>query len=165
MAMSLILSHHTIAQKNLLVVEKPGTIKHYTYEAGDEIMLSFETAQQAVTLQGVITQIQDSSILLNQTTAIPLKTIVAVHRRRKGAAFLTELGLKVGIAYFAIEGANGLIHQRKPVIPTRTFYITGGLLASSLTSFFLMKKTLKTDGHKWRVKTLIDPFPNAPRIP
>ena len=152
---SLLLPQYINAQTSYFIVEKPGTVKNHKYTTGDQISLSFEMNGNEITAEGRIYSIRDSAIYLNKITKIPLTSIRAVYQERRMMMLLSNLGWMGGAGYFALDGINGLLTKRAPVIPVRTLYVTGGLLATSLGASFLTVKTLKTDDKKWRVKTLI----------
>lgn len=154
-SMFLILSYYTNAQTSYFIVERPGTVKNLKYVEGNQITLMFDMDGKMVISKGRITAIKDSAIVINTLTKIPLNTIREVYKERKIMSMISGVGLMAGAGYFAIDGVNGLLTKRAPVIPVRTLFITGGLLATSLTTSFFTMKTMKTDGIKWRVKTLV----------
>lgn len=143
------------AQTDYFIVEKAGTVRNYKFVSGEKISLMYEINDSLVSSRGTICTISDSAIVINETNKIPLKDIRKVYIKRKFFAIFSEVGWKAGVGYFAVEGINGLLTKRTPVIPTETLFISGGLLASSFFSKLLTIKTIKTDGEKWKVKALV----------
>ncbi len=151
----IIFPQYTNAQTDYFIVEKAATVKNYKFVAGDKISLMYEINDSVVSSRGIICTITDSTIVINETEKIPLNSIREVYIKRQFFAILSEVGWKAGVGYFAVDGINGLLTKRAPVIPIKTLFITGGLFASSFFSKLFTVKTIKTDGKKWKVKALV----------
>jgi hypothetical protein len=138
--------------QNILILERPGTIKYFKYEVNDWIKLS--TSKPDTTIHGFISLINDSSITIDRVNEVTLKNISTIIRKRWGFNFLQKLFITAGIPYLLISTINGVINNDEPVVPTETLIISGSLIAAAIVVTPLTSRKHKTDNKKWRVKIL-----------
>lgn len=135
-----------------LVVQKYGTVKNFKYEVNDKI--SFQTLKGEFFIEETITYITDSTITVDTFYEVKLKNIATVLRPRIFVIALSEIFfIRAGIAYVAIVGINGIIHNESPVIDEQTLLISASMVAIgfALKPFFTRK--LDATG-KWCLKVI-----------
>ncbi|MCF8366422.1 MAG: hypothetical protein K9H16_11610 [Bacteroidales bacterium] len=122
-----------------LVLQKSGTIKNIKYEVGDKI--SFQTLKGDFYVEGDISEIRDSSIMIN-SYEVRLDNISIVYRQRRFLKGMSGLFfIRGGIAYVAIVGVNGLINNDSPMIDEQTLIISASMVAIGLAMKpFITKK-------------------------
>jgi len=138
--------------QNILILERPGTIKYFKYEVNDRIKLS--TSNPDTTIDGFISLINDSSIIIDRVNEFTLTNISTIIRNRWGFNFLQKLFLTAGIPYLLISSINGVINNDEPMVPEETLIISGGLITAAIAVTPLTSRKHKTDNKKWRVKIL-----------
>jgi hypothetical protein len=122
-----------------LVLQKTGTVKNFKYQVGNEIALKVERGEYV--FSGRISQIKDSSIVLNSLNEIFLSEITHVYKKRTFVRVLSKVLLFGGIGYVGLEGVNGLINDYSPVISQNTIIISASMVATSfaLRPFYTRK--------------------------
>ncbi len=137
--------------QKLLVLERRGTTKYFTYKVGDRIKLYDRRSMR--TIRGDITRIDDSMLFINTLEPVYLSKVAAVYRSRPLIRTLSSAGIVAGIGYFLLSGFNRAINKESPVISNRVFIsssvITG---AGVVTSFFRYRKF--AIGDHWRIKSI-----------
>jgi len=103
----LITLNQFLRSQNLLILERPGTIKNYKYELNDPVKL--KTIVNDSLISGKLTMIDDSTIIINQITPVRLSDIGRVYRTCWGFTFLQGLFLTTGVPYLLISTINGII--------------------------------------------------------
>ncbi len=134
------------------VLQKRGMVKNFKYQTGNKIHL--KTLKEGFEISGEITQIKDTSILINYSFEVGLSNIGAIYRK---SGFLNRLSglffIRGGMAYFLIDGANRTIHQEYPIITESTLMISGAMIATGFAIRpFITRKFDTTE--KWQVKIL-----------
>lgn len=145
----LIFSLSTFAQK-VLVVEKIGRGRYFTFKEGDMIRLG--TKKGGFRIHEEIRQVDDSSLLLKGNYSLMLSDIdyiEKVYRNRKSN------GIRVMIAgglLLAITSVNNTSHD-KPVVDPLFLSISAGLAAAGGIWWSLEKRKYPI-GDKWKLKVL-----------
>lgn len=155
MAFFILPSFLLIGQK-LLVLEKAGTIKNYKYKLGDEITV--ETKRDKLVFSGSLTEIKDSTIMVEYYNEIKLTEISRVLRKRELLRIFSGAAITAGVFYFSLDAINGIINNDSPIIAESTLIATGALIGSGLLMRpFVVRKYDLED--KWRLKILDFSFP------
>lgn len=142
--------------QKLLVLEKAGTAKNYKYKTGDKIRI--ETVRDNLVFAGKITEIKDSSIVIESYNEIKLREICRVFRERSLMRFFSGAAISGGVFYLSLDAVNGIINNDSPVIAKNTTIASGILVGTGLLmkQFFFRKFETK---EKWRIKILDFSFP------
>jgi len=119
---------HAVAQQ-YLVLQKTGTVKNFKYQVGNEITVKVLRGEYV--FSGRISQIKDSSFVLNSLDEIYLSEITHVYRQRNFVRVLSKVLLFGGVGYVGLEGVNGLINDYSPVISQTTLIISASMVATS----------------------------------
>jgi hypothetical protein len=138
--------------QNILIVERPGTIKNYKYYTGDEIKL--KTISTDATVSGTIIDISDSSLIINHQYEIMVSDITTIYRNKWGFRFLQYISLIGGMFYLGINTLNGVINSDVPIVPQETLIISGSMIGFGIALTPLTTRRYKIDKVKWRVVIL-----------
>ena len=137
--------------QKLLVLERPGTTKYFTYKKGAWIKLYDDRSMRMI--QGDITRIDDSLILINTLEPVYLGRIAAVYRPRRILHRFSSAAIVAGTGYFLLSGFNRAINKESPVISNGAVTISAAVAGSGVvTSFFHFRKF--TIGSHWRIKSI-----------
>lgn len=150
----LFVSATAIAQKNIFIIEKPGTIKNYKYYPGNRIKLDYSYDNKIDNASGIINKITDSTLIINKTHLIYLSKITTIYRARYGFSLLTQAGIKGGAAFFIVDGLNRTLTGAKPVFRKKTAIISGSLIGGGLLFLPFIKKPLHINNEDWRIKVI-----------
>ncbi len=139
------------AQK-LLLIRKTNEYKNYKYFENDLITLKLKSEKKRST--GFITDMADSSLILNGETLISFHDIEAVYRSRRLVRFAAN-GLKIfGITYFTLTGFNRALNKQYPVYDIGTLFISIGTTGGGyLLNFLLGSKKLNLE-RNWELSIL-----------
>ncbi len=139
----------TQAQK-YLVLEKAGTVKNFKYRINNRII--FEVG--GMTVAGKITDIRDSSIVINSTAEFFIHEIDAVTRESRLLRNISNLlFIRAGAAYFLVVGINRTINHEYPVIDESTITISAAMIAAGVALKPFIRRHFEL-GQKWRLKIL-----------
>jgi hypothetical protein len=138
--------------QNLLILERPGTIKNFKYEVSD--IIKIRTLSSDTLLKGVITFINDSIVVINNIQPVAISDIGKVYRTQWGFTFLQGLFLTAGAPYLLISTVNGIINNDEPIVPNETIIISGSLLAAGAAITPLTTRKFRIDNKKWRLRIL-----------
>lgn len=119
-----------------VVLQKSRAIKNYKYQVGDDITVRVKRGDYV--FSGAISQINDSSFVLNSLNEIFIGEIKSVYRSRVFVRVLSKVLIYAGAGYVALEGVNGVINNYSPVISKQTL-LAGAILSGSgfvLKSFY-----------------------------
>lgn len=152
----LILPSFLLMGQKLLVLEKAGTVKNYKYKVGDKITV--ETRRDKLVFSGSLTEIKDSTIVIENYNEIKLTEISRVLRKRELLRIFSGAAISAGVFYISLDALNGLINNDSPVIAESTLIASGALIGSGLLMklFVIRKIDLEV---KWRLKILDFSFP------
>lgn len=139
----------TTAQK-VLVLEKIGKGRYFSFREGEEIQLCTRIGQFHIKEE--ITQINDTSIIVLGNYEIPLDNILYIEKNYKNRK---ANGIKVmiaGGALVAITSVNNAINQN-PVIDPLYLSVGAGLASAGLVWYSLGKRKYRI-GDQWKLKVL-----------
>jgi hypothetical protein len=122
-------TNNSVAQK-ILTLTKPGIINRIRYYENNEI--SFKLKGEHIVHTGNITQLNDSSFLLNNMYPVRVDAIRMIIDYKKGrwARFFHRLLLTGGIFYYAVGTANRIIIHY-PVFEKNFLITSAGITGSS----------------------------------
>jgi hypothetical protein len=143
---------YSVEAQNILIVERPGTIKNYKYYTGDEIKL--KTISTDATISGMIIDISDSSLIINHQYEIMISDITIIYRNKWGFRFLQYISLIGGLFYLGINTLNGVINSDDPIVPEETLIISGSMIGFGIVLTPLTTRRYKIDKEKWRIVIL-----------
>lgn len=150
----LLVSASAIAQKNILIIEKPGTVKNYKYYPGSRIKLDYSYDNKFDKVAGTISKITDSTLIINKAHLIYLSEISTIYRYRYGFDLLTQAGLKGGAAFFIVDGLNRTLTGTRPIFRKETAIISGSLICGGLLFLPFINKSLHINNNDWRIKVI-----------
>ncbi len=136
--------------QNMLLVERPGTVKNYKYFAGDHISLK---TKDGVKISGPINIIRDTNLIVDFINELSLSEIETVYKPRR----LVQLGSSALIAgslmYTGLDllngGSSGKSFSKNAGLQTSI-----AILATGLGMQFFTKKKMHIDNEKWRIRIL-----------
>jgi hypothetical protein len=143
---------YSVVAQNILIVERPGTIKNYKYYTGDEIKL--KTISTDAIISGTIIVISDSSLIINHHHEIMVDDITTIYRNKWGFRFLQYISLIGGMFYLGINTLNGVINSDDPIVPEETLIISGSMIGFGIVLTPLTTRRYKIDKEKWRIVIL-----------
>lgn len=150
----LIVSAPAIAQKNILIIEKPGTVKNYKYYPGSRIKLDYSYDNKFDRVTGTISKITDSTLIINKAHLIYFSEITTIYRYRYGFDLLTQAGLKGGAGFFIVDGLNRTLTGARPIFRKETAIISGSLISGGLLFLPFVNKPLHINNEDWRIKII-----------
>lgn len=151
-AVALLFLDFTAGGQNIFVLEKVSSGRNMKFTNRDQIKV--ETAGNGMKFQGIITQVTDSSLVLNYGTEIMVRDIAKVYTSRWGFRLLQGVFLTAGILYVSLNTINGLVNGDDPVVPRETLAISGGLIAGGLLMIPLSTRIHDVEHEKWKIKIL-----------
>ena len=140
--------------QNIFLIERPGTVKNLKFHEGDGIHILVKNQPAVPEIEGTLTQIRDSSILVDDMYLIPLKDITAVYKERFWPRLAVPVLFIAGIGYIVLEGFNRAINKDAPLITKETAIISSSLVAGGL-ALIPLKDRKYIVGEKWRVRSLV----------
>lgn len=143
---------HFSFSQNIFLLENPGTINNYKYHENDHIRI--KTISKDTIIEGIISKISDSSIIINHANEISPDDISIIYRARWGFTLLQGIFFSVGVPYLAISTLNGVINNDSPIVSKETLIISGSLIATGIAITPLTTRKHNIDNKKWRVKIL-----------
>jgi hypothetical protein len=149
----LIVSLNIQAQK-ILLVEYAGTIKNIKYYEGDNIHLRIKNDTVAFHLRGRLTQIRDSSIIIDYCNEVSIIDIDAVFRERTGIRIAQSAMIISGTGFFIVDTFNRIINNESPLVDQQTAVIGGSIATAGLVMTLFNERKFNIRD-KWRVKILI----------
>ncbi|NOX48606.1 MAG: hypothetical protein GXO89_16690 [Chlorobi bacterium] len=138
--------------QDIFLLEKPGTVKNHKYYVNDFVKL--KTFSSGNIINGKITEIRDSSIVVAYANEVFIKDIEVFYKKRWGFGFLNELFLKAGGAYLFLLTVNGVISSDNGEINKVPFIVAGSFIVAGIAVIPLKTRKIKLADHKWRVKIL-----------
>jgi len=144
----------SVNSQNIFLIERPGTVKNYKFHEGDNIHIGVKNYPPVSNIEGILTQIMDSSIIIDDTYLIPIEDITAVYKERFWPTLAVPVMFIAGIGYLGLEAFNRAINKDAPVITKETAIISSSLVAGGFALIPLKVRKLNV-GEKWRVKSLI----------
>lgn len=140
----------SIFSQNMLLVEKPGTVKNEKYFAGGYISLK---TTKGIKISGPINIIRDSTLIVDYTHELALSDIEIVYKRRTLISLLSS-GLIAGSAlWLGLDLINGG-SKGKSFSENQSLQIGLGILVAGVGLRFLRDKKMKVKKEKWRIRIL-----------
>jgi hypothetical protein len=139
-----------MAQKNVLVLEKPGNKKSFKYFEGDKIELR---TKDSLTVKGLVSAIKDTVIVINFYTEVRVSRIAEIQRTRWGVSILSKILMAGGAAMVLVESINGAISSDGNINMNYLYYGAGAAAAGALL-IPLQKSHYVIAPEKWKVKIL-----------
>ena len=135
----LFISLPALAQEKVLLLESKITMHKFRFYVGD--VVAVKTKTEISHYKGVITNIADSSIMLNGKFIFKLKDITRIKNIEKQQLLqiLSKASLIAGIAYPTVDVFNRVANHDYP-IPVSTAYIGGSLIGASFLIDFLVNR-------------------------
>jgi hypothetical protein len=140
--------------QDIFLLQKTKGLKNYKYYPGDHIHLRIKRDILDRKINGVLTGILDSSIILNGSEEIYLRDITFVFRNRQMVRLTKNLCYIVGAGYFFIDALNRTINCEYPIVTQGTLK-TGGLIAGTGLMIWPFQNNRIRVGKKWRLKCLV----------
>jgi len=139
----------SLSAQNMLVVEKPGTVKNYIYRAGDHIILK---TIEGIKISGPINIIRrDSTFVVDFVHELSLKDVEMVYEPR----VLLNLGGTALIGGSALYLGLDLINHGGIKI-NQSFWVSIGVAATGVIMLVFSKKKMRIEEGKWRIKVLVE---------
>lgn len=143
----------SFAQDIFLLMKTKG-FKNYKYYPGDHIHLRMKADTLTREINGVLTGISDSSIILNGSEEIYLRDITVVFRNRQMVRLTKNLCYIAGSGYLFIDALNRTINREYPIV-TQGALKTGGIIVGSGLMIWPFQINRIRVGKKWRLKCLV----------
>lgn len=136
--------------QNMLLVERPGTVKNYTYFAGDYISLK---TKDGVKISGPINIIRDTNLIVDFTNELSLNDIEVVYKTRTLVKMGSSLLITGSALYIGLDLINGG-SKGKSFSENESLQISLAILATGIGMSFFSKKKMSTKKEKWRIRIL-----------
>lgn len=140
----------TLFSQNMLLVEKPGTVKNHKYFAGDYISLK---TKDGVKISGPINIIRDTNLIVDFTNELSLSEIETVYKPRKLVQLSSSALIAGSLMYTGLDllngGSSGKSFSKNAGLQTSL-----AILATGLGMQFFTKKKMHIDNEKWRIRIL-----------
>ena len=139
-----------VSAQNMLVLERPGTVKNYIFYAGSHISLK---TKDGLKISGPINIIRDSNMVVNFKHELRLEDITIVYKSRHlmkvfGTAFMAG-----SLLYIGLDIANGGSHGQK-LSENQSLLTAFGVFGTGALMWVFSKKKMTIDNEKWRLKIL-----------
>lgn len=145
----LFISNITFSQ-TMMVVERPGTVKNYIFEAGEFISLKTKSGEK---ISGPINIIKDSSLVVDFVHELELSEIEYVYKPRYLLNIFGSAFIGGSVLYISLDAINGGMRGKK-LIEDTGFLVASGFLATGIIMKVFSKKKMRIDNKKWRIKIL-----------
>jgi len=136
--------------QHIFMVEKPGTVNNLKFFTGDRLDLKTKTGDR---ISGIINQVSDSSIIVNQFLVMN-NDIAVIYTRRVIISMFSSAGTLGGVGYICIDGFNNLINNKTEIFPKTTLKTGGILFGAGVLLKFLSKRKRQINNKDWRIKVL-----------
>ena len=136
--------------QNVLMVEKIGTAKRFSYLVGDYI--NIKTKAKKLHLRNFLWSIEDSSIMIGTNYTVPFEDIKSVRKEIYFPKLLSKITLIAGVGFITLDVINNLINGQQVFNPT-TLIIGGSLLGVGLVMIPLSQRNMNI-GFKWKLKVI-----------
>jgi len=136
--------------QNVLMVEKIGTAKRFSYLVGDYI--NIKTKAKKLHLRNFLWSIEDSSIMIGTNYTVPFEDIKSVRKEIYFPKLLSKITLIAGVGFITLDVINNLINGQQVFNPT-TLIIGGSLVGVGLVMIPLSQRNMNI-GFKWKLKVI-----------
>lgn len=134
-----------------LILERPGTTKHHIFKTGNRIRLY--DVQSMRVIQGNISRINDTMIVINSVVPVRLRNITAVYRPLTMLHLFSRTATAAGTGYLLLTVLNKGINKNSPAVNNGTFIVSGTIIFTGVATSFLRYRKFPI-GRKWRVKII-----------
>jgi hypothetical protein len=136
--------------QNILLLEKIGTPKKFTYQIGD--FINVKTKVQHLRLKNELWSIEDSSVMIGTNYTVRFDDIKSVRRDLYFPKLLSRIMLIAGAGYITLDIVNSLLTGQQVYNPT-ALIIGGSLIGVGLVMIPLSHHNINI-GFKWKIKVL-----------
>jgi len=136
--------------QNILLLEKIGTTKKFSYQVGDYI--NIKTKAKHLRLKNFLWSVEDSSIMIGTNYTVRFNDIKSVKRDIYFPKLLSKITLVAGAGYIILDVVNNLINGQQVFNPT-TLIIGGSLVGVGLVMIPLSQHNINI-GFKWKLKVI-----------
>lgn len=146
----MVFSVHLGISQTMMVVERPGTVKNYIFQAGHYISLKTTTGEK---ISGPINIIRDSSLVVDFTHELELSEIEIVYQPRYLINIFGSAFIGGSLLYLTLDGINGGM-KNKNLIEDPGFLTATGFLTTGVVMKLFSNKKMRIDNERWRIKIL-----------
>lgn len=136
--------------QTMMVVEKPGTVRNYIFEAGQYISLKTKSGEK---ISGPINIIRDSSLVVDFVHELEVSDILFVYKPRQLMNIFGTAFMGGSIMYLSLDAINGGMKGKK-LSEDSGFLVATGFFATGVVMKIFSKKKMRIDNEKWRIKIL-----------
>lgn len=136
--------------QNILMLEKIGTGKRFSYLVGDYI--NVKSKAKKLRLKNFLWSIEDSSIMIGTNYTIRFDDVKSVRRDLYFPKLLSKIGMIVGAAYLTLDIFNNLINGQQVINPT-SLIIGGSMIGVGLVLIPLSHRNIGI-GFRWKLKVI-----------
>jgi hypothetical protein len=136
-----------------MLLERPGTVKYYMYHAGDHLTIQYKKGEDGFRDAGVISEITDSTVQINELNRYKFRDITSVYRPRFFFKLFTRTALVFGAGYIALTAANQVLNSKSPIVDKNTLIIGGSSIAAAGISRLFENRKIEL-GENWRLRTI-----------
>lgn len=137
-----------LSGQNIFVLEKANKKRNIKYYTGSEISLETSTNKK---FSGRITEIRDSSLIINYQNEVIVSNISRIYRKRWGFGLLQRVSIISGVMYLSISSLNRAINNENPVVSEDALIISGSLILFGILMTPLSKRKHSIDTGQWKV--------------
>jgi hypothetical protein len=137
--------------QKLFILERPGTTKHHIFKTGNRIRLYDGRNKRFI--QGDISRISDTAIIINSIELVSLNRILAVYRPLTILHLFSRAATTAGIGYFLLTGFNSAIDNKTKLIDHRTFVVSAVITSAGVATSFIRYRKFAI-GPNWRIKII-----------
>ncbi|OYT15783.1 MAG: hypothetical protein B7C24_11215 [Bacteroidetes bacterium 4572_77] len=139
-----------LSAQNMLLLERPGTIKNKIYVAGKHISLITKDGEK---ISGPINIIRDSNMVVDFTHEIMIQDIQVVYKNRVLVQLFSSAFIAGSVMYIGLDLINGGSKGTK-LSENQSMGYALGFLGTGIAMQFFTKRKMTIDGEKWRLKIL-----------
>ncbi|HEX7411241.1 MAG TPA: hypothetical protein VF298_03785 [Bacteroidales bacterium] len=137
--------------QKLLILERPGTIKHFFFKTGDRIRL-YDSKSMSM-IHGDISRITDTVIVINMLEPVILSRVSIVYRPLTMLHIFSRTTTAAGLGYFLLTGFNNAINKKSPIIDHGTLIVSALITGAGVATSFIRYRKFALGTH-WRLKVI-----------
>lgn len=137
--------------QKLLILERPGTTKYHIFQTGNRIRLYDGKALRMI--QGDISRITDTMIMINSSEPVYLSRVTAVYRPLHMLHLFSRTATTAGTGYFLLTGFNNGINNKTTLIDHGTFVVSAVIAGTGIATSFIRYRKFAL-GSRWRIKII-----------
>ena len=139
-----------LSAQNMLVLEKPGTVKNYIFYAGNNISLK---TKDGLKINGPINIIRDSNMVVDFKHELRLDDIAIVYKSRHLMGLFGTAFMAGSLLYIGLDIVNGANYSQK-LSENQSLLTAFGVFGVGTGLLLFSKKKMTIDDKKWRLKIL-----------